>query len=158
MGTWEDKCHHFRCTPLLSPSPSFIWTWRHMVQNIHLVSWGWLPCPSLPNFFCTPSLLSAEVGLEAEYPLALGKHCSGITKISLYYQQVFTGKPKQPHTSYYKENWLYHNQIQDNCWYQNLCEMDATPNKASFLFLCYMCVVPVVNKKKDVLRDVIPFT
>lgn len=36
--------------------------------------------------------------------------------------------------------------------------MDAAPNKVSFLFHFYECVVPVVNKKKGVLRDLIPFT
>lgn len=95
---------------------------------------------SLPSFFCTPSLLSAWVGHEAEHPLALGKHCSAITKVSLYYQQAFTGKPKQPHSSYYKENWLYHNQIHENCWFKNLRRWMPHQIKLLFCFaILHVC-------------------
>lgn len=102
MGTWEDKFHNFKLTPLLSPLPGFIWTWHHTIWNIHLVSWGQLPwlCP----FFCRPSLFSGWVGHEAEHPLALGKHCSAIRKICLYYQQV--SLENNPIVATIKKNWL----------------------------------------------------
>ena len=44
-----------------------------------------VPAVSPPSFLCTPSLLTGRAVWEAEKALTLCKHCSAVTKTSLYY-------------------------------------------------------------------------
>ena len=47
-----------------------------------------VPTVSPPNFLCTSNLLTGRAVWEAEKALTLCKHCSAITKTSLYYQST----------------------------------------------------------------------
>jgi len=99
---WEDKHHSSECPPSPSASPHF--TVLSMMSYGMGYPFGQLglavPAMSPPSFLCTPSLLAGE---EQRRPLC--KHCSAITKISMYYQHCFQHKSiTQLHTSYYEES------------------------------------------------------
>ena len=99
--TWENKCPNSKCPSPFLPSPSlYCWVWHPMIWDIPGVS-----CPSCvpPNFWCTPSLLAAGVGSEAEDTLTLCKCSSAITKTSPCYQRCFQHKfETYLHTGYYE--------------------------------------------------------
>ena len=53
-----------------------------------------VPAVSPPNSLCTPSVLAGGAVSEAEETLTLCKHCSAITKTSMYYQHCLQHKSK----------------------------------------------------------------
>jgi len=108
MITWEDKRHHSKSLPFLLLSPPLLYMLSMTPYGMEY-PFGQLGSAVLavspPSFLCTSSLLTGRVVQEAEKPLTLCKHCSAITKTSLYYQHCFQHKSKtQTHTSYYEVN------------------------------------------------------
>jgi len=84
MVTWEDECHHSKCV-----SPPFLQllllsTMPHGMEYPFCHLGSGVVAVSPPNSLGTPSPLAAGVGQEAEEALTLYKHCSAITKTSLY--------------------------------------------------------------------------
>jgi len=95
--TWGDKGHHSE-HPLIPPSPSFIllsttsYGMDYPVVQVRSAVSAVFP----PNFLCTSSLLTGGVGWEAEKALILYKHCSAVTKTSLYYAVSSTNPKHSP--------------------------------------------------------------
>ena len=119
--TWEDKRLHSECPPFPS-FPGFIFLNKTLYGMEYLFGqlWPAVPPVSPPNFLCTCSLAAGGAAWKTEKASMLCKHCSAISKISLFYQHCFCHKCKgQRHTGCCEEKELHpsHNQ----CIHVNLC-------------------------------------